>query len=180
MTPIEVDVPPDPNERTPSGPVVGNPVQGGGWAGAAGGAGGVGEIRVVPEPCLICGAPEGGCSTHTDPFAHQVGPPVGDAAVVPRTIPASRRVRVQGTEDANNNPDAKVFICPDDVVEVFEGGIPGRTKRKSRRLVHRKGEVITRDRAIQLGLVEGTITPPPVPAPPLRTVAGQPVTVPQL
>lgn len=174
MTPIEVDsVPPDPSERTAADPT---PL-GETWAGAGGGT----DFRTAPDPCLICGAPAGACSTHTDPFAEQEpGPPVGDAAVIPRAIPASRRVRVQGTEDANSNPDAKVFVCPEDVVEVFEGGMPGRTRRKSRRLVHRKGEVITRQRAIQLGLVDGATASPLVPPPARRTVEGQPVTVPQL
>lgn len=178
---IEVEnIPPDPNERTPAD---GSSL----YAGTDLTAAAPVDTRRPPDPCLICGAPAGSCVHHEDPAPAQVGPPEGDAAATPRKpAPATtrerdpRRVRVQGTEDANADPGSKVYVCPEDVVEVFESGIPGRTTRKSRRLVHRKGEVITRDRAIQLGLVEGVVSTPPVPPPPHRTVAGEPVTIPQL
>jgi hypothetical protein len=173
---IEVEnPPPDPKERTASDPAsLYGPADP-----AAVTAGAPVDLRPPPEPCLICGAPFGTCTDHVEPVVATVAP---DAApdVSPGTVSRARRVRVQGTEDANSDPDAKVYICPEDIVEVFESGPPGRSQRRSRRLVHRKGEIITRDRAIQLGLVEGTVSTPPVPPPPHRVVEGTPVTVPQL
>ena len=158
---IEVEnPPPDPKERTASDPSPLYPSS----DPAAGGIAPV-DLRPEPDPCLICGAPMGACTGHEEP------PPARDP----------RRVRVQGTTDANADPGSNVFVCPDDVVEVFESGMPGRSTRKSRRLVHRKGEIITRDRAIQLGLVEGAVSAPaPVPPAAHRTAVGEPVTVPQL
>lgn len=87
-------------------------------------------------PCPVCGHPTYDC-------AHHIQIEGGEVA---------RTVRTQGDPSANDDPNASLYVVPEDVVEVF---YPAGSTRKSRRLVARKGEVILRERAVQLGLVEG-------------------------
>lgn len=118
----------------------------------------------APDPCIICGAPQNACTTHD-----------------PEAIRAMRQTRIQGTDAANADGDSNLYVCPDDVVQEYRDA---GSSRPSWRLIHAKGDVITREQAVALGL----ITAPPaihtgtaVPTSPAQrpTVEGHPVTVPQ-
>lgn len=119
--------------------------------------------RPDPGPCPVCHAPSHACIDH----------------VSMEDLMPTRETRIQGTTGVNADPDSGLYVCPDDVVEEFVDGPPGRAKRTSHRLLHHKGEVISRNRAIQLGLVEGQVTPPPIPPAPGASVEGPPVTLSQ-
>ena len=120
-----------------------------------------GDYRTPPEPCVVCGAERNAC-TDADHQALKEG------------IEAMRTVRVQGTDTSlNDDPASNLYVVPDDVVEEYVP--PGGARRPSRRLVYRKGEVITRTRAYELGLIEDVPAPTsgfPL-APPATIVEGE-------
>lgn len=120
--------------------------------------------------CPICGHPTGDCADHQPP-PPAPPPPLDTTEDEMRTV-----THVQGTPEANADPGSGLYVVPDDVVEEFT---PMGSKRPSHRLLARKGETITRERAIQLGLIE---TEAPSSVPPMsethRTAEGQPVTIP--
>lgn len=101
-----------------------------------------------PEPCLVCGHPTGDCTDHED--AKRKAKEAEEMAVIDRST------SVQGTYDTNDDPNSNLYICPDDVVEDIT---PPGSRRVTERLVATKGETITRDRAIQLGLIAGEAPP---------------------
>lgn len=103
---------------------------------------------IGPAPCPICGHPTGDCTDHVPSPTSTSSDSKGE--------PMIRTTSVQG--DATNDPTSNLFVCPEDVVEDIT---PPGSRRVSHRLVARKGETITRERAVQLGLVGGE--PPPVP-----------------
>jgi hypothetical protein len=120
-----------------------------------------------PEPCMICGAPAGDCTSHDQGPAGSItfgggggqgdvgqGGGQGDAGQDDKG--AKTMTRTQGDLSGNDDPNATLYVCPDDVVEEF---YPTGSSRKTRRLVARKGETILRERAVQLGLVEGAPKP---------------------
>lgn len=115
-----------------------------------------------PEPCLICGAEQNVCTTHSS------------------EIPIMRETKIQGTADANADPASNLFVCPDDVVEEYQTGLG--TNRPSWRLLHAKGDVISRERAIALGLIDAPAdapSPGPLSMEARTTTEGHSVTVPQ-
>ena len=136
---------------------------------------GVGYFRSPPEPCLVCGAPLNSC-TYED---HQLLRAQTRQVMLTKEIQQAMRhqTRLQGTTDANTDPTSNLYLVPDDVVEEY---FPAGSARPSWRLVHHKGETITKERAAELGLIAEDDVPPPgvVAAPPVRTVAveGPPVT----
>lgn len=158
---IVVNSPPsNPAERTPADPAAPRPPLFSEWADPH-----YLDTRPVrdPGPCPICATPSHACTDHLE-------------APMPAPV---RETVIQGTPEANADPGANLYVCPDDIVEEYAAGPPGRTQRLSQRLLHHKGEVIPRNRAIQLGLVEGEMASPPIPPPPGATAEGEPVTMPQ-
>lgn len=115
-------------------------------------------------PCLVCGHPTSDCTTH-EPARVTARVTFGEEdEMTPRTT------RVQGDLSANDDPDAALYVVPDDVVEEF---YPQGSSRPSHRLVARKGETILRERAVQLGLVEGAPRSSGIPVAEIVTKEGE-------
>lgn len=154
------DPPPDPAQHTPADPTLPRAPLFSEWADPH-----YLDTRPFhdPGPCPVCRTPSHACTEHQE--APMSGP--------------GRETIIQGTPEGNADPGANLYVCPDDIVEEYAAGPEGRTQRLSQRLLHHKGDVISRNRAIQLGLVEGEETAPPIPPPPGASVEGEPVTLPQ-
>lgn len=126
-----------------------------GSASAPGGGGSVrqyspftvyGESMIGGEiPCLICGHPSSNCTDH-------IPAPPAPTVTFGGDMRETRETKIQGDVSGNDDPNSTLYVCPDDVVEEFH---PQGSSRLSHRLVARKGETISRARAVQLGLVKG-------------------------
>jgi hypothetical protein len=100
------------------------------------------------EPCLVCHHPTGDCTLED----HQ--------RLEEKTVNRARQTRVQG-DPSGNDANSNLYVVPDDVIEVYHPPLGAPTHRKSKRLVARKGEVITKTEAVRLGLIpaEETVAP---------------------
>lgn len=124
-----------------------------------------GESMIGGEvPCLVCGHPSSNCTEH-----NPTPPPTVTFGDEKET--EMRETKIQGNTSANDDPTSNLYVCPDDVVEEF---YPMGSSRVSHRLVARKGETITRERAAQLGLVEGAPAPA-IPTAEIVTREGAPI-----
>jgi hypothetical protein len=92
---------------------------------------------LVQEPCLICHHPTGDCTLEDHRRLEEK---------------MDRQTRVQG-DPSGNDANSNLYVVPDDVIEVYHPPMGAPTHRKSKRLVARKGEVITRAEAVRLGLL---------------------------
>ena len=98
----------------------------------------LGPGLLVQEPCLVCGHPTGDCT-------------LADHRQLEEKM--RRQTRVQGDPSGNNTPGSNLYVVPDDVIEVYHPPMGAPTHRTSKRLVAKKGDVITRVEAARLGLI---------------------------